>query len=58
MTSGLRMLAITVLLLLGWQLVVWLTGVPPYLLPGPLSVAVTLFDDFGYILHHAGVTWA
>lgn len=56
MTSGLRMLAITVLLLLGWQLVVWLTGVPPYLLPGPLAVAVTLVDDFGYILHHAGVT--
>ncbi|MRG72678.1 ABC transporter permease subunit [Alphaproteobacteria bacterium HT1-32] len=56
MTSGLRMLAITVLLLLGWQLVVWLTGVPPYLLPGPMAVAVTLVDDFGYILHHAGVT--
>lgn len=56
MTTGLRMLVIAALLLLGWQTVVWLTGVPPYLLPGPLAVAVTLVDDFDYILPHAGVT--
>lgn len=56
MITALRMLTIAGLLLLGWQAVVWLTEVPPYLLPGPVAVAVTLVEDFGYILYHAGVT--
>ena len=41
-----------------WQAVVWLTAVPPYILPGPWRVGETLVGQAGLILHHAGVTVA
>ena len=43
-------------LLLFWQAVVWSTAVPPFILPGPLPVALTVVEDFGLLMHHAGVT--
>ncbi len=39
-----------------WQAVVWLTGVPSFILPDPLRVAQTLVAQFGRILPHAGIT--
>jgi putative hydroxymethylpyrimidine transport system permease protein len=49
------LLVITGLLLL-WQALVWLTGVPPYLLPPPLEVATTLVASWPLLLHHALIT--
>ncbi|MEO3475109.1 ABC transporter permease [Roseomonas sp. CAU 1739] len=46
----LRMLAPTVIVLLflgGWEAVVRINGLPPYILPGPLLVAQTLAKDWG-----------
>ncbi|MGI9406031.1 MAG: ABC transporter permease, partial [Hyphomicrobiaceae bacterium] len=39
-----------------WQLLVWLTGVPPFILPGPGRVALSLADNASLIAGHAGVT--
>lgn len=39
-----------------WQGVVWLTSVPPYLLPSPFSVGFTLISRFELILGHAWIT--
>ncbi len=39
-----------------WQLVVWLSGVPPFILPAPLRVAETLFDSRELIFAHTLVT--
>ncbi len=36
-----------ILFLVGWEVAVRLTGVPPYLLPGPILVAQTLVRDWG-----------
>lgn len=41
-----------------WQLVVWVTAVPPFILPGPLRVAGTLVDQHQLIFGHAAVTVA
>jgi putative hydroxymethylpyrimidine transport system permease protein len=43
-------------LLLLWQAVVWLTAVPPFILPGPLPVSLAFFAQFGSLMHHASVT--
>ena len=43
-------------ILLAWQALVWATGVPPFILPGPLRVAAALVGQSGLLLHHAGVT--
>lgn len=43
-------------LLLAWQLLVLATGVPPYILPGPDQVAVSLWNNAGLLLRHARVT--
>ena len=43
-------------ILLAWQALVWATGVPPFILPGPLRVAGALVAQPGLLLHHAGVT--
>lgn len=43
-------------LLVAWWLLVWLTGVPRFILPGPDLVAVRLWSDAGLLLHHAGFT--
>ncbi|MEQ9609227.1 MAG: ABC transporter permease [Kiloniellaceae bacterium] len=50
--------AAAVVALAGWQAVVWLTEVPPYILPGPLRVATTLLAQYQLIAHHAAVTVA
>ena len=43
-------------ILLAWQALVWATGVPPFILPGPLRVAGALVAQPGLLLHHAGIT--
>ena len=43
-------------LVLVWQLVVVLAEPPPYLLPGPWAVALSLWHHGGSLLRHAGVT--
>jgi putative hydroxymethylpyrimidine transport system permease protein len=45
-------------LILLWQAVVWATGVPPYMLPGPLAVARAWFARHPLILGHALTTVA
>jgi putative hydroxymethylpyrimidine transport system permease protein len=51
-----RMAAIAALPIAGWQLLVSLTGVPPYLLPGPVAVGAALVDRFPLILRDGSVT--
>jgi putative hydroxymethylpyrimidine transport system permease protein len=43
-------------LLAVWQAVVLATGAPPFILPGPIPVAVALATRADFILGHAGVT--
>ena len=43
-------------LILLWQAVVFMTRVPPYILPDPLSVGRALFTHFPELLQHAGIT--
>ncbi|ULG70872.1 ABC transporter permease [Marinobacterium sediminicola] len=52
----LRPLIITLGLLVIWQLVVWLTHAPRFILPGPLLVLETLFSQFPLLMKHAAVT--
>jgi putative hydroxymethylpyrimidine transport system permease protein len=54
--SFLRLLVISAGLLLLWQGVVRVTGVPPYILPDPLQVAKAALDHQGPLLHHAAIT--
>jgi len=42
--------------LLAWQLVVVLWKMPPYLLPSPITVAVTFVNEFPDLLRHGWVT--
>jgi putative hydroxymethylpyrimidine transport system permease protein len=51
-------LAAAVVAVLAWQGLVWATGVPAFILPGPLRVAETLVASAPLILHHAGITVA
>jgi putative hydroxymethylpyrimidine transport system permease protein len=39
-----------------WQLVVWLSGVPHFILPGPLRVWNAFLFNFGLIIEHAQIT--
>jgi putative hydroxymethylpyrimidine transport system permease protein len=43
-------------LILLWQVVVWITQVPPYILPPPKSVVLALMDHGPELLGHAGIT--
>ena len=52
----LRLLVISAGLILGWQIVVLLTGAPPYILPGPLRVATALVVKWEILWHHAWIT--
>jgi putative hydroxymethylpyrimidine transport system permease protein len=45
-------------LLLAWQLLVWLSDVPAFLLPPPSAVAETLIRERGLLLEHAWITLA
>ncbi len=46
------------LLVAVWQGVVWLASLPPFILPGPLSVLEALWANRMLLLEHAGVTIA
>lgn len=43
-------------LLILWQALVSLTGVPPYILPGPLPVGKALINQFQTLIIHLGTT--
>jgi putative hydroxymethylpyrimidine transport system permease protein len=43
-------------ILLAWQALVWVTAVPPFILPGPLRVAEALVAQPTLLLRHASVT--
>jgi putative hydroxymethylpyrimidine transport system permease protein len=55
-TEHLRPLFIAAGLLAVWQAIVWVSGAPPYILPGPVAVAETWIARAPLILSHAGVT--
>jgi NitT/TauT family transport system permease protein len=50
-----KLMAIAIALLI-WQCVVWSGWRPEYLLPGPVEVFETLFDNFGDLMEAAGRT--
>lgn len=56
MSTVLRTLAIAAGLLLVWQVVVSATGVPRFILPGPLAVGVALIENAGSLARHAAIT--
>jgi putative hydroxymethylpyrimidine transport system permease protein len=56
--KGVRLIVTLLGLLALWQAVVWLTGAPPYLLPGPVETLRVLIARAGFIAGHAGVTLA
>jgi putative hydroxymethylpyrimidine transport system permease protein len=56
--TNFRPLVVLIGLVLAWQALVWLSGVPPYLLPGPAAVAGTLVRSAPLLLDHAGTTLA
>ena len=56
--SLLRPLIVCAGLVALWQILVWWSGVPPYLLPGPGRVVATGFTHAGSIADHALVTIA
>ena len=43
-------------ILLAWQALVWITGVQPFLLPGPAQVAAAWVERADYLLANAAVT--
>lgn len=50
-------LSLAVLIVLAlWQATVWITGLPPFLLPGPARVAVALWASRAELLEAAGYT--
>jgi putative hydroxymethylpyrimidine transport system permease protein len=51
-----RPLATAAGILFAWQVLVWATAVPPFILPGPLRVAEALAAQPGLLLRHASVT--
>jgi len=56
--NRLRPLIILAGLLGLWQALVWLTGAPRYILPGPMAVAGVLVERWDSLFWHAGVTVA
>ncbi len=58
MNSYGRFLLLTFGLLLLWQLVVMLTGVPHYILPGPLRVMQAITGNWTFLLQHLMITLA
>ncbi len=48
--------AVGILFLIGWEAVVRVNGIPPYILPGPLLVAETLWRDGPSLLGSLAVT--
>ena len=58
MSVGLRLILTLIVVLAGWQAAVWLTGLPPYLLPGPDRVALVLWESRAELWTAAGYTLA
>lgn len=56
--SSLRSVAIGVGLLIVWQTIVWITGVPHFILPSPLDVLVSAYENAELLLEHASITLA
>ena len=56
MMRFLRPLIIAAGLVLLWQIIVWLTGAPHFILPAPADVAIAWWQNHLTILGHAGVT--
>lgn len=56
--KALRALVTVAVLLAAWQTLVWLTGVPHYILPGPIRVVTTLAQQAELIAGHTLVTLA
>jgi putative hydroxymethylpyrimidine transport system permease protein len=57
MSDGLRNGLMAAAILLGlWQALVTLADLPPFILPGPLRVAVALWDNAGLIASNAVIT--
>jgi putative hydroxymethylpyrimidine transport system permease protein len=54
--SVVRGLVIFFGLIIAWQALVWLTGVPPYILPGPLAMAGALAARLDFVAENAGIT--
>ncbi len=50
-------LAVGILMLIGWEAVVRINAIPPYILPGPLLVAETLWRDGPSLLGSLWVTF-
>jgi putative hydroxymethylpyrimidine transport system permease protein len=46
----------TMVIVVIWQLVVWISGVPSFILPGPLKVALALVNNAALIAEHAWIT--
>jgi putative hydroxymethylpyrimidine transport system permease protein len=51
-----RLVLISIGLIFIWQAIVSLTGVPPYILPGPLRVAEAAWNNPGPLFNHAMIT--
>lgn len=39
-----------------WQVLVWTSGLQPFILPGPGLVISHVIDEFGYFMYHTGIT--
>lgn len=55
---ALRVLVTLAVLLGGWQALVWATGLPRYLLPGPLAVAEAILRQGPLLIQHGLTTLA
>ncbi|MHA1114053.1 MAG: ABC transporter permease [Alphaproteobacteria bacterium] len=55
---GLRAAIVCAGLLVVWQAIVWLTGAPPFILPGPDLVLDALLTRWPLLIGHAGTTLA
>jgi len=53
---GLRLLILAAGFIAGWQVLVSATGVPPYILPGPLPVLAAIVEHAPTLLKHLQVT--
>ena len=51
-----RGIIIVAALLLIWQIIVWITGAPHFILPGPARVAVAWWLHHPALFHHASIT--
>lgn len=54
--KALRALGTVVGILLGWQLLVWLADLPPFILPGPWQVLAAFLVNAELLFRHAAVT--